>query len=120
MMTIPLAFSSRTTFLTARLACHSDFAPVHTIFPELKISVAVFGFFSLKTRPGNCSGQYSTLANVLTTVFRSMCCPRVADATTFSMLIIDLTRGILLNTFERPVFYRETSLFFVRASRVFF
>ena len=31
----------------------SDFAPVHTIFPEEKINVAVFGLFNLNTNPGN-------------------------------------------------------------------
>ena len=32
----------------------------NTIFPELKIRVAVLGLFNLKTSPGNCSGRYST------------------------------------------------------------
>jgi hypothetical protein len=43
-ITIPFLLSSSTTFMTAFLASFSDVAPVHTIFPELKINVAVFGF----------------------------------------------------------------------------
>ena len=57
---IPPFLSSFTTFMTARRASFSDFAPVQTIFPELKIKVAVLGRFNLKTNPGNCSGRYST------------------------------------------------------------
>jgi hypothetical protein len=45
-----------TTLDTAVSANSCDFAPVQTIFPELKSNVAVFGFLSLKTAPGNCSG----------------------------------------------------------------
>ncbi len=60
MIMMPPFLSSLTTFMTALFASFSDLAPVQTIFPELKISVAVFGLFSLKTRPGNCSGLYST------------------------------------------------------------
>jgi len=57
---IPPFLSSFITFITARRDSFSDFAPVQTIFPELKMSVAVLGLLSLKTRPGNCSGRYST------------------------------------------------------------
>ena len=60
MIIMPPFLSSLTTFVTARLASFSDLAPVQTIFPELKINVAVFGRLSLKTNPGNCSGRYST------------------------------------------------------------
>jgi hypothetical protein len=58
---------------------------VHTIFPELKISVAVFGFFSRYTSPGNCSGLYSTPGKIRTIELRSIFWFSVADATTFSM-----------------------------------
>ncbi len=40
-----LLFSSSMTLRTAFRAWRSDFAPVQTILPELKISVAVLGFF---------------------------------------------------------------------------
>jgi hypothetical protein len=73
--------------MTAFLACLSDFAPVQTIFPELKISVAVFGFFSRYTSPGNCSGLYSTPGKIRTIALRSIFWFNVADATTFSMLM---------------------------------
>ena len=49
---MPLLLSSSTTFTTVFLASFSDVAPVHTIFPELKINVAVFGFFNRYTSPG--------------------------------------------------------------------
>jgi len=64
---------------------------VQTIFPELKIRVAVLGFFSLYTSPGNCSGLYSTPGKTRTMEFRSMFCFRVADATTFSILMKNLS-----------------------------
>ncbi|WP_455285831.1 hypothetical protein, partial [[Eubacterium] cellulosolvens] len=70
-------------------------APVQTIFPELKISVAVFGFFRRYTSPGNCSGLYSTPGKTRTIELRSMFCFSVAEATTFSMLMnaLCLARG---------------------------
>ena len=50
-----------------------DLAPVHTIFPaELKITVAVLGFFDWQTKPGNFSGRYPTLRKTLTIELRSM------------------------------------------------
>ena len=61
--------------------------------PELNIKVAVLGFFSLKTRPGNCSGLYSTFGNAFTTEFKSIRCLRIAEATTFSILTLALTCG---------------------------
>src|SRR5213594_4039732 len=87
MITIPSLFSSSTTLNTAFRAWPSDFAPVHTIFPELKIRVAVFGFFNRYTRPGNCSGRYSTPGKTRTIALRSIRWFRVAEATTFSMLM---------------------------------
>ena len=68
---MPPFFSLLTTSCTASLDCFSDFAPVQTIFPELKIRVAVFGVFSLKTSPGNWSGWYSTSTKFLVIRFRS-------------------------------------------------
>ena len=56
LMVIPPLRNFWTTELTALTACSEDLDPVHTIFPELKIKVAVFGNFSLNTSPGNWSG----------------------------------------------------------------
>jgi hypothetical protein len=53
---IPRSLSSTAIISIAFRACFSDLAPVHTIFPELKMRVAVFGRLSLKTRPGNLFG----------------------------------------------------------------
>ena len=86
-MTMPPLLSSSTTFMIAFLASLSDFAPVQTIFPEVKISVAVFGFFSRYTSPGNCSGLYSTPGKIRTIEWRSIFWFSVADATTFSILM---------------------------------
>ena len=58
--------------------------------PELKIRVAVFGVLSLKTRPGNWSGWYSTSTKFLVIWFRSTVWLIDADATTFSMLTMAL------------------------------
>jgi hypothetical protein len=92
---MPFLLSSSTTLMTAFFAWASDLAPVHTIFPELKMSVAVLGFFRRYTSPGNCSGLYSTPGKSRTIELRSIFCFRVADATTFSMLMYDscLARG---------------------------
>ena len=57
--------------------------PVHTILPELKISVPVFGLLILNTSPGNCSGRYSTPRLLFTTAFKSTFWFNVAEATTF-------------------------------------
>ena len=86
-MTIPFLLSSSTTVSTTSFACRSDLEPVQTIFPVLKRSVAVFGFFNLKTSPGNDSGLYSTPGNARTMELRSKSCPRVADATTFCISV---------------------------------
>jgi hypothetical protein len=79
--------------MTALLDSFSDLAPVQTIFPELKIKVAVFGLFRRKTKPGNCSGRYSTPGYPLTTAFKSTFWLSVAEATTFWMLNVALTFG---------------------------
>ena len=72
----------------------SDLPPVHTIFPERKIKVAVLGDFNLKTNPGNCSGFHSVSGNFLVTSVRSIGWSTDAEATTFSMLTIGLVAGI--------------------------
>ena len=90
---MPPFLSSFTTFMTARFASFSDLAPVQTIFPELKMRVAVLGLLSRKTKPGNCSGRYSTPGYPFTTAFKSTFWFSVADATTFSMLTEALTCG---------------------------
>ena len=56
MIIMPLFFSSFITFSTARRASFSDFAPVQTIFPVLKIRVVVLGRFRRKASPGNFFG----------------------------------------------------------------
>src|SRR6267378_7354247 len=93
-MGIPPFFNLLTTSCTAFLDWSSDFAPVQTIFPELKIKVAVFGVFSLKTSPGNWSGWYSTSTKFLVIRLRSTLWLIEADATTFSMLTIALVWGM--------------------------
>ena len=105
MMIMPLFLSSLMTRMTALRASFSDLAPVHTIFPELKIRVAVLGRLSRKTKPGNCSGRYSTPGYPFTTAFRSTRCFRVAEATTFSMLMDAFTFGIYCGTFERYILH---------------
>jgi hypothetical protein len=90
MMMIPPFFSSLTTFITALWDSFSDFAPVQTILPVLKISVAVLGLLSLNTSPGNRSGRYSTPGCPFTTAFKSTFWFKVADATTFSIIILAL------------------------------
>ncbi|MBA7651340.1 hypothetical protein ES703_59159 [subsurface metagenome] len=64
-------FSSLTTFLTALMASFSDLAPVQTSFPEVNMRVAVFGCFSLKTRPGNLLGLYSAFLKTFRIAKRS-------------------------------------------------
>ncbi|SMH70530.1 exported protein of unknown function [Candidatus Nitrosotalea okcheonensis] len=83
-----------TTVFTAFTAASSDFEPVQTILPELKISVAVFGDFNLKTRPGNCSGWYSTSGNSFVIATRSIFWSTEAEATTFTMSTIGFVCGI--------------------------
>ncbi|MBA7643497.1 hypothetical protein ES703_51228 [subsurface metagenome] len=64
-------------------AIFSDLAPVQTIFPELNMRVAVLGLFSLKTRPGNFLGLYSTFLKTFMMERRSNFWSRDATATTF-------------------------------------
>ncbi len=107
MIIMPLFFSSLITRITALRASFSDLAPVQTIFPELKINVAVLGLLRRKTKPGNCSGRYSTPGYPLTTAFRSTRWFRVAEATTFSMFIVALTLASMtpLNAIHLHVSY---------------
>jgi hypothetical protein len=67
---------------------------VQTILPELKIKVAVLGVLSLKTKPGNWSGWYSTSTKFFVIWLRSTVWFIEAEATTFSMLTIALVWGI--------------------------
>ncbi len=63
-----------------------DFVPVQTSFPEEKTRTADFGFFTLRTRPGNCSGLYSVLLCVLANFVREMGFPKAVVATIFWIL----------------------------------
>src|ERR1022692_3838762 len=92
---IPPFFNLLTTSWTAFLDRSSDFAPVQTIFPELTVRVAVFGFLSLKTSPRNWSGWYSTSTKFLVIWLRSTLWFIEAEATTFSMLTIAFVWGII-------------------------
>ena len=55
--------------------------------PELMMRVAVLGLLSLKTRPGNCLGLYSTFLNTFMMSSRLIFWSRLAEATTFTMLM---------------------------------
>src|SRR3989344_9459163 len=71
------------TELITCLTCATDFVPVHTRFPDEKTRTADFGFFILKTSPGNCSGLYSVLASLLANFIRETGFPREAVAIIF-------------------------------------
>jgi hypothetical protein len=43
--------------------------PVQTILPEPKSKEVVFGFLKWYTKPGNCSGLYSTPGKIRTIEF---------------------------------------------------
>src|SRR5215831_17893141 len=116
---MPPFFNFCTTFLTALIAWSSDLAPVQTILPELKIRVAVFGDFSLKTRPGNWSGWYSTSGNICVIKLRLTVWLTVADATTFSMLTIGLVCGISIGLYKGAVYiylYASVPVFLITTS----
>lgn len=69
----------------------SDFVPVHTIFPFPNIrNVAPVSSLILNTRPGNCSGSYSTFVSLIAISFKSSFMSMSEDATTFSILIFGL------------------------------
>ena len=84
----PSFSSSLITVCTALIDSFSLFAPVHTIFPDEKISVAVFGVASLKTRPGNCAGLYSVSGKAFWIWARSSLWFIVTEATTFWISIV--------------------------------
>jgi len=85
---IPSLRSSLTTFSTALRDSFSDLAPVQTILPVLKIKVAVFGFLSLKTKPGNTLGLYSVCGNFSTIFCKSIFWLSDTEATMFCMQMI--------------------------------
>src|SRR4030066_1084562 len=85
---MPSLRSSLTTFSTALRDSFSDLAPVHTILPVPKMSVAVFGFFSLKTKPGKTLGLYSVCGNFSTIFCKSIFWLSETEATMFWMLMI--------------------------------
>src|SRR5688572_22739844 len=107
---MPPFFSFSTTFLTAWMAIFSDFAPVHTILPELKMSVAVLGDLSLKTRPGNWSGWYSTSGKIWVIRLRFTVWLTVAEATTFSMLTIGFVCGIYIRLYKGVIYIPACNL----------
>jgi len=79
---------------------------VQTIFPEEKIRVAVFGFASLKTRPGNWAGLYSVSGNAFWIWVRSSFWFRVTDATTFWISIVGSGVLLMVSAFISSAFYR--------------
>ncbi|MDI6805135.1 MAG: winged helix-turn-helix transcriptional regulator [Candidatus Bathyarchaeia archaeon] len=85
---MPFLVSSLITFSTAFDASFSDLPPAQIILPERKIKVAVFGFFSLKTSPGNRFEGNSALGKPSMTESRFTLCPNVAEATTFTTLTV--------------------------------
>ena len=85
---MPCCLSSLTTFSTALRDSFSDLAPVQTILPVPKIRVAVLGFLSRKTSPGNTLGLYSVWGNFATISWRSIFWFRETEATMFWILII--------------------------------
>jgi len=77
------AFKITAYSLAANLESSSDLAPVHTIFPELKIRAVVFGFRILIITAGKRLGLYSTLGALRAIFFRSNLNPRFTDDTIF-------------------------------------
>ena len=85
---MPSLRSSLTTFSTALRDSFSDLAPVHTIFPVPKMSVAVLGFFRRKTKPGKTEGLYSVCGNFSTIFCKSIFWLSETEATIFCILMI--------------------------------
>src|SRR5665648_277018 len=85
---MPSPRSSLTTFSTALRDSFSDLAPVHTILPVLKISVAVLGFFMRNTKPGKTLGLYSVWGNFSTIFCKSIFWLNETEATMFCILMI--------------------------------
>lgn len=70
-------------FLAASLDCSSLLAPVHTIFPELKINAVVRGSLILMMTAANRLGLYSAFLARSAMVFRSSLQPRFTVDTIF-------------------------------------
>src|SRR5437867_1814680 len=81
----PFALSSAVIFSTAFSTSAGLRAPVHTTLPLPNMSRTTFGSSMRYTRPGNCSGSYSTEPSprVIATAFRSIWAPRSDVATMF-------------------------------------
>jgi hypothetical protein len=63
------------------------FAPVQLALPLVKRRVAVFGFSSRYTKPGNCSGSYSTFSSDCAIKSKSNLSAYFLDATIFCIFI---------------------------------
>jgi hypothetical protein len=72
-----------TYFLDANLDSSSDFAPVHTIFPELKMRAVVLGSRIRIITAANRLGLYSALRACNAICFRSNLHPRLTVETMF-------------------------------------
>jgi hypothetical protein len=70
-------------FLDANLDSSSDFAPVHTIFPELKMRAVVLGSRIRIITAANRLGLYSALRACNAICFRSNLHPRLTVETIF-------------------------------------
>lgn len=70
-------------FLDANLDSSSDFAPVHTIFPELKMRAVVLGSRIRIITAANRLGLYSALRACNAICFRSNLHPRLTVETMF-------------------------------------
>src|SRR5208337_4046428 len=97
---MPSPRSSFTTFSTALRDSLSDLAPVQTILPVPKIKVAVFGFLSLKTKPGNTLGLYSVWGNFSTIFCKSIFWLSDTEATMFCILMIGFLLLMSTHVFE--------------------
>src|SRR4030042_6331478 len=85
---MPSLRSSLTTFSTALRDSFSDLAPVHTILPVPKMSVAVLGFLRRNTKPGKTLGLYSVCGNFSTIFCKSIFWLSETEATMFCMLMM--------------------------------
>src|SRR3990167_9856896 len=81
--------------LTDSFTFFIDFAPVETIFPELKIKAEVLGSRMRITNPGNCSGLYSVFGNVSASFINGISWPREAEQTMLTIFISFLALAII-------------------------
>ena len=98
-----LAICFMTCFITS-LTCATLFVPVQTKLPDENTKTADFGFFTLKTNPGNCSGLYSVFDWTLASFVRETGLPREVVATIFWTLRSDFDILIVI------VIYKEGAL----------